>query len=206
MLAFQSGIQTQFSFCQCVERLQNSEQQFLHRKQEAALSQGCTLKSCPWKLKHGGFSVLSSLNFCYQQSMLSGIVPVLSPPERDGRFRDYQTEQKKTPTNNNHPKTDKTKPTREVLIRILYFRIISVLWQEQLCSGSGWLTVINVERLLSSSPSHSPLDKQHTVTVQERHKAVDVFLNLEFILKLELINYTQTPQIITARSSENNVN
>lgn len=31
-------------------------------------------------------------------------------------------------------------------------------------------------------------------------------LNLEFILKLELINYVKAPQIITAQSSEKNMN
>lgn len=46
LLGFQSGIQTQLSFCQCRERFPNSEQEFLCRKQGAALSQGYIFKSC----------------------------------------------------------------------------------------------------------------------------------------------------------------
>lgn len=61
LLGFQSGIQTQLSFCQCRERFPNSEQEFLCRKQGAALSQSCTLKSCPWELKHSEFNVFPTL-------------------------------------------------------------------------------------------------------------------------------------------------
>lgn len=62
LLGFQSGIQTQTSFCQYRERFPNSEQEFLHGKQGVALSQGYTLKSCPWKLKQRGFNIFPTLN------------------------------------------------------------------------------------------------------------------------------------------------
>lgn len=61
LLGFQSGIQTQLSFCQCRERFPKSEQEFLCREQGAALSQGCTLKSYLWEFKHRAFNVFSTL-------------------------------------------------------------------------------------------------------------------------------------------------
>lgn len=64
-----------------------------------------------------------------QQSILSRIIPIISPPERDGAFREYQTEGKKIPQTSKNP-THKRSLIKDSVLQNYFCSLVRaiVLW------------------------------------------------------------------------------